>query len=240
MIDVLALLRVLLVRLVVDLVPTRPESAEHDGAEVVPLETWRRRAASSSRTGEGAAPAPPPLELSRHLQPEPAAVSKAREALEPLGPVVDADAFNNVRLLVSELVTNSVRHGSHEGAAPIELSVLAAQHRVRAEVVDGGAGFTPAARSEGDDEGSGWGLHLVELLSDSWGVERNGRTAVWFELEAAFEPQWWLEEAANGDRDVSPQREPHPPTRWPEGVVRRLGAVRSSLARRQAAEADVD
>jgi anti-sigma regulatory factor (Ser/Thr protein kinase) len=180
----------------------------------------------------------PPLELSRRLPPEPAAVPEARAALEPVGAAVEPEAFDNLRLLVTELVTNSVRHGAQEGPLAIELSVVATPHRVRAEVVDSGPGFVPPARSEGDDQGSGWGLHLVGRLSDRWGVERNGRTVVWFELAAAFEREWWL--APTSEDDVRSEDLPADASWRPDGIVRRLPFVWSSLAQRRQPEADVD
>ena len=33
------------------------------------------------------------------------------------------------------------------------------------------------------DRPGGWGLALVESMSDRWGIERGDRTRVWFELD---------------------------------------------------------
>jgi anti-sigma regulatory factor (Ser/Thr protein kinase) len=87
-----------------------------------------------------------------------------------------------LRLLVSELVTNSVRHSGAAGDADIELSIRASREAISAEVCDDGNGFEAAVREGDADEESGWGLHLVEALSDRWGTERNGYMCVWFEL----------------------------------------------------------
>jgi anti-sigma regulatory factor (Ser/Thr protein kinase) len=73
----------------------------------------------------------------------------------------------------------------HSGASPedeIEVSVSATERGVRVEVADRGPGFEPRPRAEGHDEGSGWGLHLVDRLSDRWGAGRDGPTSVWFEV----------------------------------------------------------
>jgi len=220
-IDPLGLVRGVLGRVLGDIVPSA-ESAVDDGAE------------AAARPGQ-------PLEFSRQLPHEPAAVPEARGALEPLATVVDPEAFGNLRLLVSEVVTNSVRHGSNGRSAPIELSVVAAPHRVRAEVADGGAGFAPTARSDRADDGSGWGLHLVELLSDRWGVERNGRTVVWFELEGALEPQGWPSQTSYSDARPNPRNGASPgEAKRREGVGGRLGSVRSLLALGKEPEPDVD
>ena len=55
------------------------------------------------------------------------------------------------------------------------------QH-VHVEVVDQGVGFVPAARDRPKTEPGGWGLHMVEALTERWGV-REGSTHVWFEID---------------------------------------------------------
>ena len=86
----------------------------------------------------------------------------------------------SVRLLVSELVTNAVRHGDdHE----IDLRVRAGDEVIRIEVADHGSGFErpsepPAPRNEG-----GYGLFIVDELCADWGVEHPDGALVWCELE---------------------------------------------------------
>ena len=82
-----------------------------------------------------------------------------------------------LRLLVSELVTNAVRHGG--AAEPVEVHARW-NSEVRVEVSDHGDGFTPAPRIGPPDEPGGFGLFLVGRLADRWGVETNGGTTVWF------------------------------------------------------------
>lgn len=93
------------------------------------------------------------------------------------------DVVVNVRLLVSELVANAVRHAELEGDIRIHLDIRADSLRV--EVSDPGNGFGPQARTEDSPLGSGWGLHLVSELSDRWGVDSTGPTRVWFEIDRA-------------------------------------------------------
>jgi anti-sigma regulatory factor (Ser/Thr protein kinase) len=108
------------------------------------------------------------------------APAAARRAVEGLAGAVDDDLLTDVKLLVSELVTNSVKYGG-EGA--ITLKVDADRPRkVRAEVIDQGLGFIPVARDRPTTEVGGWGLHLVQTLSNRWGVH-DGSTHVWFEIE---------------------------------------------------------
>jgi anti-sigma regulatory factor (Ser/Thr protein kinase) len=76
-------------------------------------------------------------------------------------------------------VTNAVLHGAR---GPITLTIgRAARGGLRVEVVDAGTGFVPRARDRPATEPGGWGLHLVETLSERWGVHK-GSTSVWFEI----------------------------------------------------------
>lgn len=94
------------------------------------------------------------------------------------------EAHKQVMLLASELVTNAVRHGGAGEGERIGVAVWATDGGVGVEVTDGGPGFTPAGRADPLDEPGGWGLVLVEKMSDRWGVVRDQRTHVWFELSA--------------------------------------------------------
>ena len=125
---------------------------------------------------------PVPATVATRLPCEPAAVAEARQVLEPLEPTVDEETIRTLKLLVTELVSNSVRHSESSSHEEIELSVSASHESLRVEVADSGPGFEPRPREQGQDEDSGWGLHLVDRLSDRWGTERSGRMSVWFEL----------------------------------------------------------
>lgn len=137
---------------------------------------------SAVGTGVGSAYALP-TPITRSLPPHPASVTEARTALAPLEVALTPDGFHTLSLLVSELVSNSVLHGAGDGANGIELEVRASAQKVRAVVVDAGPAFAPFSRPGPDDQEGGWGLHLVEALSRRWGVDRDGVTRVWFELE---------------------------------------------------------
>jgi anti-sigma regulatory factor (Ser/Thr protein kinase) len=117
------------------------------------------------------------------LRPTPGAVPDARRALDVLDEQVSAQTLDDLRLLVSELVTNSVRHAGLGEAQTIELKVKLLPEAVRVEVNDQGTGFQPTPRSAQGDDQSGWGLYLVSRLSDRWGVTSDGVTRVWFELD---------------------------------------------------------
>jgi anti-sigma regulatory factor (Ser/Thr protein kinase) len=105
---------------------------------------------------------------------------RARRAVERLGDQIDEDVRPDVMLLVSELVTNSVKYGEDGG---LKLQIEAkGPRKLRVEVVDQGGGFVPKARDRPVNEPGGWGLHLVEALTDRWGVYE-GSTHVWFEID---------------------------------------------------------
>ena len=88
--------------------------------------------------------------------------------------------METMRLLVTELVANSVRH---TGSDRVRLKVLVGRSAVLVEVSDSGPGFDYRPRRRTDADESGWGLFLVERLAHRWGVGRDGpSTRVWFEL----------------------------------------------------------
>ena len=112
----------------------------------------------------------------------PHAVAAARRGLDSLKSNLGEKILNDMRLLVSELVTNSVRHADRNGSSVVDLEVDVSETRVLVRVIDNGPGFEASPRGPEDDPGSGWGLFLVEEISDRWGVDLNGSTQVWFEL----------------------------------------------------------
>jgi anti-sigma regulatory factor (Ser/Thr protein kinase) len=123
-------------------------------------------------------------ELSFELTGGPYAVTAARLALSELDRLLDESVAFDIRLLVSELVTNSVRHAEVGPEDSIMLNVALADERVRVEVVDNGPGFEPPPEDEDDQDARdrGWGLFFVTQLADRWGVESSaGR--VWFEID---------------------------------------------------------
>jgi anti-sigma regulatory factor (Ser/Thr protein kinase) len=124
---------------------------------------------------------PVSTELNLKLTPGPEAVPAARRALDGLSGLVDRTVWEDMRLLVTELVTNGVRHSSERG--PVTVSVALAEEKVRVEVSDCGRGFSPPSAPMPRADGSGgWGLQLVDRVAASWGVRVNGSTCVWFEL----------------------------------------------------------
>jgi anti-sigma regulatory factor (Ser/Thr protein kinase) len=117
----------------------------------------------------------------------PTAAAEARAAVGALDGRADASVLDDVRLLLSELVTNAVRHSGAAAGANVGIRVAVTHGRVRAEVSDPGRGFEPAPRDRPRLEAGGWGLHLVDRLADRWGVDRGEPVRVWFEIDGAAE-----------------------------------------------------
>jgi anti-sigma regulatory factor (Ser/Thr protein kinase) len=88
-------------------------------------------------------------------------------------------------LLVSELVTNAVRHARDTGAIGLELASTGA--RLRLEIQDGDPSWRPMDSLADCDEG-GFGFLVVDSLADRWGLRRVcAGKAVWAELDAPAE-----------------------------------------------------
>ena len=86
-------------------------------------------------------------------------------------------------LLVSELVTNAIRHAVDTGAIGLELT--SADTWLRLEVQDGDPHWRQMECLDDCDE-SGYGFVLVDSLADRWGVRRIcAGKAVWAELDAS-------------------------------------------------------
>jgi anti-sigma regulatory factor (Ser/Thr protein kinase) len=87
----------------------------------------------------------------------------------------------DVGVLVSEVVTNAVRHGGADRDRTIVVHVALAQEVLRVEVCDQGPGFTPPRTPRPHAQGGGNGLVLLDRMSSRWGVAVDDGTCVWFE-----------------------------------------------------------
>jgi anti-sigma regulatory factor (Ser/Thr protein kinase) len=113
------------------------------------------------------------------IDPQPEGPAKARRIIaDELATRVPAPVLDEVKLMVSELVTNGIVHGSTEADKPVMLDVLVNGH-IRCRVLDHGEGFATRAR---ETQSGGWGLQVVEQLADRWGIQCSPQqTEVWFE-----------------------------------------------------------
>lgn len=126
--------------------------------------------------------------MSFELAGGPYAVTASRLALAGLEERLDPNVLFDIRLLVSELVTNCVKHADVGPEDSIMLNVDIRDAHVRVSVVDEGPGFEPPPTPVSEaaaEAGSGWGLFLVDQLASDWGVERQSGAVVWFEVPRA-------------------------------------------------------
>ena len=118
-------------------------------------------------------------QLDVKLPPDVTAPERARRSLDGLEGV-RSDVLDDVRLLVNELVTNSVKFA---GEGEIELKLIADDDALRVEVHDEGPGFAPVTEPPDLGDTSGRGLFLVDAIADRWGVTLDATTCVWFEID---------------------------------------------------------
>ena len=149
----------------------------------------------SGRVSEGA--------LSLTLQGGPEAAAEARSAIGLLSRDVGGELLPSLRLMISELVTNSVMHGRAGPEDPVRLDIDAGDEKVRVEVTDLGPGFKPGLDKSVRAPEGGFGLVIVDRLASRWGTSNGGR-CVWFEIKV--------------DPDEAPRRRRRPTwmrrTRW--------------------------
>jgi anti-sigma regulatory factor (Ser/Thr protein kinase) len=107
------------------------------------------------------------------------APAEARAMLDALAADVAPDTLGDLRIVVSELVSNAIKYGPGS-PVHVELEVSAPDH-VRGEVVDDGSPAIAPRIHERPGEHGGYGMRLVDALTAAWGV-REGSTDVWFEL----------------------------------------------------------
>jgi serine/threonine-protein kinase RsbW len=118
--------------------------------------------------------------LALRLSADPRAPLVARREIRSFAAGLDEQMRSNLALLVSELVTNSLRHASRGPESWVRLEATITPDSVRVEVADPGDRFPSSRNAEGE---GGWGLLLVDRVASRWGVLRDQQTRVRFEAD---------------------------------------------------------
>lgn len=109
------------------------------------------------------------------------AVQEVRDVLRRhLGGSMAERELNDAELVVTELLSNSVRHSGVALDDLLRVRVSTGRGVLHLEVEDGG--HTGAVRIREDPITGGIGLKLVDALALAWGVERGQHTTVWADL----------------------------------------------------------
>lgn len=111
------------------------------------------------------------------------ATAARSEVSRRLAQRVPSGALEDVRLLITELITNALRHSNMRPGDEIGVKAVLTDGTVRIEVHDPGRDGPVEVRKPGA-RGGGYGLFLVDKLTSRWGVERQDGTTVWAELWA--------------------------------------------------------
>lgn len=152
--------------------------------------------------------------LELELYPSDGAPAVARAALAHMG--LASDTLADAQLVVSELVTNAVRHT--RGPAPVVVRYSRHPGSVVIEVIDSGGGFAARPRRPARGRPGGRGLAIVDTLADRWGVVSAERACAWVEI--------WLSPAGSRVRGE------------PVGELERLRQDREAILRRRDAVVD--
>jgi anti-sigma regulatory factor (Ser/Thr protein kinase) len=115
------------------------------------------------------------------LSAEPESVREARGWLAGFA-MIDESRRTDLQLIVTEVVSNAIRHGGSGGL--LRLAATPKPEFLCVQVTDDGPGLAPRPRAMTSDANGGFGLFIVEQLTRRWGVTReNNQTRVWFEYD---------------------------------------------------------
>jgi anti-sigma regulatory factor (Ser/Thr protein kinase) len=117
--------------------------------------------------------------------PSSVAVARGRLRSELLAAGIYEPAVCDAAVVVSELLSNSLRHAAPLPDARVRVSWTLDHDALRIAVSDAGDGPLPHVTQPSPGEPGGRGLGIVENLADRWGVLReDGVTTVWALLTA--------------------------------------------------------
>ena len=112
------------------------------------------------------------------------APTSARASLSTLEPFLGDRLLQGLRLLITELMTNCIRHAGIDERSAMGLSIQLSQEKLRGVVSDAGPGFErPDVVAPHADKPGGFGLVILDSISDRWGLARDELFRVWFEVD---------------------------------------------------------
>jgi serine/threonine-protein kinase RsbW len=155
------------------------------GTAALKAENAELRAQLDQIGNDGTSPA-----RARHGEPltialpaDPGAPGAARIAIRRwLTPRVPSNVVDDAQLVLSELLTNSLRHAGVTPRDVLHVRAHLARGVLHLEVEDPGSDHAIAPAAPDLQHGTGFGLNLVASLATRWGVSRNGNTGVWADL----------------------------------------------------------
>ena len=92
---------------------------------------------------------------------------------------IERSLLDDVKIMASELVSNSVLHSGRPTDDPIATTATVSDRVLRVEVIDRGEGADPLLPRSSHPPS---GLGMVEILSDRWASHRSS-FHVWFEVD---------------------------------------------------------
>jgi len=123
------------------------------------------------------------LEFHRTIPNGPRAPAEARAMVSDLGADVPREVLDRVRLVASEIVTNSYKHAGNPVGAPIRVALSLRGDRLRLEVVDHSL-FDPTPETDREQDEVRWGLRIVKQVTNDWGRISEG--GIWAEFDVTI------------------------------------------------------
>jgi anti-sigma regulatory factor (Ser/Thr protein kinase) len=120
----------------------------------------------------------------RDIPNSPHAAAEARRLVESVAEEIPARVLDDIRLVVSEIVSNSYKHAGNPPGHPIEVELERRRDRVRLTVIDRSI-FDPTPESSRELHEVKWGLLLVDRIADDWGRISEGGIWAEFHLQEA-------------------------------------------------------
>ena len=214
-------------------------STLRDGAAALKAENAELRAANQRLGGNGRAvvdatgrsKSGETLEASLPL--DRGAPGAARLVVGELRGRVATSVLETAQLVVSELVTNSVSHSDATAGAVVIVRTQLTGTMLRLEVEDPGHGGVVAPRAPDLEAGGGFGLNVVQAVSERWGLEREfaGATRVWAQLACAPRDAPTLAVVAAPADRARPSRKATAPASGRQGTVLRAPGPGFTLPR---------